>query len=53
MSGHRVREIVAIICKFMANDDSVWNEAEFSGIGSLAEYYKGIESHGGGILLRN
>ena len=34
MSGHRVREIVAIVCKFMANDDSGLNEEEFSGIGS-------------------
>ena len=39
--------------QFMANDDSEWNEAVFSGICSYAEEYKVIESHGGNILLRN
>ena len=48
-----MRESLAIACKFMANDDSEWNEAEFSGISSYAKEYEGIEIHGGDILLRN
>ena len=53
MFGHRVREIVAVGCKCMANDGSEWNEAIFLGIGSQDEYYEGIERCGGDILLKN
>ena len=52
MSGHRVREIVAVGCKCMANDDSEWNEEKFSGRGSQAKDYEAIERCGGDILLK-
>ena len=53
MFGHCMREIVAVVCKFKANDDSDCNEAKFSGIGSQDKEYKGIECYGGDKLLRN
>ena len=44
---------MAVGSKCMENDDSKWNGEKFSGIGSQAEDYEGIERCGGDILLKN
>ena len=45
-----VREILAIVCKFMANDDSERNKARFSGKRFQIKHYEaggdvGVETH--------
>ena len=52
MFDHCVRESVAVVCKFMANDDSEWNGEKCSGRGSQDKYYEAIERCGGDILLK-
>ena len=53
MFGHRVRESMAVVCKFWANDDSEWNEVEFSGRGSQTKDYEASGCYGGDVLLKN
>ena len=52
MFGHRVREIVAVQCKCMANQDREWNEGKFLGRGSQTKDYEASGRCGGDILLK-
>ena len=53
MFDHRVREIVAVRCECMENQDREWNEAEFSGRGYQTKDYEASGCCGGDILLKN
>ena len=53
MFGHRVREIVAVRCKCMANQDREWNKAKILGRGSQTKDYEASGRCGGDILLKN
>ena len=48
-----MREIVAVRCKCVENQDREWNEAKISRRGSQTKYYEASERCGGDILLKN
>ena len=53
MFSHRVREIVAVRCKCMENQDREWNKEIFLGRGYQTEYYEAGGSRSGDTLLKN